>query len=62
MKNKVFQQSKTWMLLYPFNIYNLQKTKTHVPLKEKLKSQFSFFNSGSNSRSVLALNMIDFEV
>ena len=54
--------SKTQLLLYPFNIYNLQKPKTHLPLKEKLKSQFPFFNSGSNSRSVLVLNAVNFEV
>ena len=48
--------------MYPFNIYNLQKPKTHLPLKEKLKSQFPFFNSGSNFRFVLVLNAVNFEV
>ena len=33
-----------------------------LPKKENIKCQFPFFNSGSTSRSVLALNTVDFEV
>ena len=32
------------------------------PKKENIKCQFLFFNGGSTSRSVLALNTADYEV
>ena len=50
------------LLLYHFNIYNIQNLKTHASQKGKYKMSFPFFNSGSTFRSVLALNMADYEV
>ena len=62
MKNKVSQQPKTWLPLYPFNIYNIQNPKTHASQKGNIKCQFPFFNGGSNFRSVLGFNTADSEV
>ena len=62
MKNKVSQQPKMWLLLYPFNINNIQNPKTHASQKGKYKMSFQFFNCGSTFWSVLAFNMADSEV
>ena len=61
MKNKVSQRPKTWLSLYPFNIYNIQNLKTHASQKGKYKMSIPFFNSGSTSRSVLGFNTTDSE-
>ena len=63
MKNKISQQPKTWLPLYPFNIYITFKTLKHMlSKKENKKCQFPFFNGGSNFRSVFALSKEDYEV
>ena len=49
MKNKVSQQPKTWLPLYPFNIYNIQNPKIHASQKGKYKMSFPFLNSGLTS-------------
>ena len=43
MKNKVSHQPKTWLPLYPFNIYNIQNPKTHAPQKGKYKMSIPVF-------------------
>ena len=62
MKNKVSQQPKMWLLLYPFNINNIQNPKTHASQKGKYKMSVPFFNSGSTSRSILGFNIADSKV
>ena len=62
MKNKISQQPKSWLLLYPFNIYNIQNPKSHTSQKGKYKMSFPFFNSESTSRSILAFHTADSEI
>ena len=50
MKNKVSQQPKTWLPLYPFNIYNIQNPKTHYSQKGKYKMLIPVFQLWVNFR------------
>ena len=62
MKNKVSEQPKTWLHLFPSNIFNIQNSNTHAPKKEIKKCPFLFFNSGSTYRWIMALNMTDSKI
>ena len=62
MKNKVSQQQKRGCLCTALIYITFKTLKTHASKKENKKSQFPFFNSRSTSRSVLALNIADYEV
>ena len=48
MKNKVSQQPKMWLLLYPFNINNIQNPKTHASQKGKYRMSIPIFQQWVN--------------
>ena len=62
MKNKVSQQQKTWLPLYPFNIYNSQNPKNTCSQKGKIKKVNFRFSTVGQLPGRVYLNIVDSEV
>ena len=60
MKNKVSQLPKTWLSLYPFNIYNIQNPKIHAPQKGKYKMSIHVFQPCVNFQIYFGLENCSF--